>query len=206
MSSRSLGSEPRESQGEAGPEGDAADAGATRGAPGHAGAAAPARVELRRGAAAAQLCPTHARRARQFCARCSARADAAARAASQCWALSPPTCGWCAAPGAAHALLCTSLSHFGAVALRRLPTSLRWASTSSRSTCASPSPSSSPPRCGGSRAGSSRPHALRQTRWPHALTRAQGRIRDTAKTAHMCKCVSRCRAAPSRCAAAAPKR
>ena len=49
-------------------------------------------------------------------------------------------------------------------------------------------------------------HAPRQTRWPHALVRAQGRIRDTAKTAHMCKCVTRCRDAPLRCAAAAPKR
>ena len=36
---------------------------------------------------------------------------------------------------------------------RRLQTSLRWASTSSRSTCASPSPSSSPPKCALARRG-----------------------------------------------------
>ena len=147
MSSRSLGSEPRESQGEAGPEGDAADVGATRGAPGHAGCSGPSAASCR----AALL-------RRRFVLRTRAGRDSFATGGLRALTplRAPRRSAWLIrrlhAPGvqrrAQRKRCCVrGGSHLGAVALCRWPTSLRWASTSSRSTCASPSLSSSPPRC-----------------------------------------------------------
>jgi len=149
MSSRSLGSELPEPA-EAGPGGDAADAGATRGAQrarrgGHASCCG---TELQRSSSASlsacvascsQLAPTDALRLRR----------------------SPGLLRRIHAPGALRDAHCATLNRraqrsaldmprtltFAPRGARRLQTSPLWASTSSRSTCASQSRLSSPPRC-----------------------------------------------------------
>ena len=180
MSSRSLGSELPEPP-EAGPGGDAADAGATRGA--QRSESTP--LVMRHGAATQQ---------RLACSAVCAPRCSCAQTDALCLRRSSGLLRRLHAPGAPPVAPRVALSRraqrsardmprtltFAPRGARRLQTSLLWASTSSRSTCASPSRSSSPPRCrpraagAHTRAAPSPRRSARSLAGPHPRHRQDG--------------------------------